>query len=91
MKAPYILLAAYVLLVQSGSALAAPLPGASLAGPRDVAPGIMLVQIAQPDTLLRDRMMRLRQHRTLLESALQPPGPAEPLEPQVRALQVPVR
>ena len=37
-------------------------------------------------------MMRLRQHRALLESALRPPGEpltAEPVEPQVRALQAP--
>lgn len=57
-----------------------------------LAPGFMLVQNAEPDTLLRDRMTRLRQHRTLLERALQPSGralSAEPPEPRVRTLEAP--
>jgi hypothetical protein len=66
-------------------ALAAPPAGSGVAAP----PRADVVRVQEAPA---DRMARLRQHRSILESALQPAAraaPAEPPEPQARALRPP--
>lgn len=71
-------------------ALAAPPAGSGMTAPAGA--GLIRVQAVQPPEDIQDRMARLRQHRSILESALQPPGiavPSETPEPQARALRPP--
>ena len=70
------------------SALAAP-PAGSGAPPRA---DVLRVQAVLSPGAPADRMARLRQHRSILQNALQPAARAafaEPLEPQARALRPP--
>jgi hypothetical protein len=70
-------------------ALAAP-PVGSVTAPAQA--DLARVQAAAPPKAPADRLARLRQHRSILESVLQLPdsaGPAEPPKPQARALQSP--
>ena len=72
------------------NALAAPPAGSGMAA--SVRTNLVRIQAAQPTESSEDRMSRLRQHRSVLQNALQPPrrvGPAEAPEPQARALQPP--
>lgn len=92
MKVPCILAAAAVfsghLLI--GSALAALLAGTDSG--LTSTPTLMLAQGEEPISVTSDRMARIRQHRSIIESALQPPRqamPAEPAEPLARALEAP--
>jgi hypothetical protein len=71
-------------------ALAAPLSGSGMTAPART--DLVRVQVVAPPEAPADRMARLRQHRSILESVLQMPdsaGPAEPPEPPARALQPP--
>jgi hypothetical protein len=71
-------------------ALAAPLPGRGVTAPART--DLVRVQVVSPPEAPADRMARLRQHRSILQNALQSPdsaGPVEPPEPPVRALQPP--
>ena len=78
-------------------AIAAPLPIGGTSAPFRA--DLVHVQ-AQPPEAIEDRMSRLREHRSILQSALQPPDsaslaeppvpqarPQQPPEPQARALQ----
>jgi hypothetical protein len=83
MKTPWILSAA---AVAAGHLLIA----GALAAPARA--DLVRVQAVQPSGVLEDRISRLRQHRAILQNALRPSrraAPAEPLEPQARALQPP--
>ena len=86
MKTPLILSTAAVaaghLLVVG--ALAAPPAGNGMTAPASAA--FLRVQASE---VVEDRMARSRQHRSILQNALQPHGsmrPTEPVEPQARAL-----
>ena len=88
----YCFLAATVVLpgLLTGSALAAPLAGPGMTPPST--PNVVLVQGTELMPVPPDRMARLMQHRSIIETALQPHQqamPAEPVQPQPRALQVP--
>lgn len=92
MKVPFLMAAALVLPAQmlAGAPLAAPL--ASIGMPPVSTPDLVLVQNAQPLSVPQDRMARLRQHRSIIENALQASGrlaATGPLEPQARALEAP--
>jgi hypothetical protein len=55
-------------------------------------PDLMRVQADDPLLAVRDRMDRLRRHRAAIENALgspRPAMPAEPMEPETRALRTP--
>lgn len=82
------LAAAMVVAGHLATAPAAALPLASAPPP---APRLDLVLVQSGDAMLSDRMLRLRQHRAILENALAPrhAQPAQPLEPQARPLQPP--
>jgi hypothetical protein len=90
MKTKWILSTAAVAaahLLISG-ALAAPLAGSGMAAPSPRRPCARPGR--PPDPV--DRMARMRQHRAILQNALQPAAraaPAEPPEPQARALRPP--
>lgn len=69
-------------------ALAAPLPGSGMAVEKRT--DLVRVQAVQTPDAIEDRMARGLQHRSILQSTLQPPGsasPAEPPVPQARPLQ----
>ncbi len=83
MKTPWLL---STVAVAAGHLLIA----GALASPAKADP--VRLQVVSPPESPADRMARLRQHRSILESALQRPnrtGPAEPPEPQARALHRP--
>jgi hypothetical protein len=92
MKNHCILAAAAVFAGQllTGSLHAVPLAGINMAPPST--PNLVLVQGTETLLVPPDRMARLRQHRSIIETALRQPPlamPAEPLQPQPRALQAP--
>lgn len=71
-------------------ALAAPPAGNGMTAP--ALPDLIRVQAVQPPEHIQDRMARLRQHRSILKTALQSPGAAAPSEmpvPQARDLRPP--
>ena len=76
-----------------GVSHAASLPATDVAAPAlDAMPDLILVQSPEPPPGLQDRIERLWQNRAIIEDALQAPRqamPAEPLEPQARAIQPP--
>ena len=75
MKTTLILSTAAVGHMMIAGALAAPLPGSGMTAPGRA--DLVRVQAVE------DRIGRLWQHRSILQSALQPPGSASPAEPPV--------